>query len=121
MENERKSNSDLTGKVLAPLFLVLIFSLIQLFRLGFSRSDYLALLIGSILSTVVVFLYALLPTLFPAGKKSLIASLIAFSDFIPYLFSIYLVFYKGLWNLRLLSDDFSFITIFSSAFFILVG
>ena len=118
METERKSNSDLAGKVLTPYFLVLIFSLVQLFRLGFSRSDYSILLVGSALSMLAVFLYALLPNLLPEGKKSIVASLIAFGGFIPYLFSVYLVFYRGLWNLRLLSDDFSFITILSSAFFI---
>lgn len=112
----------LMTKTIIPLFLVLIFAIVQTIRIGFSASDNSILLIGSLLSVVSVFGYTMAGYVYGAsGRKSYIAMLLALSGFVPWAFGSYLVFYRGVWSLRELQNGFDLMIIVLSVFFILVG
>ena len=110
-----------TSGVVLPLIVIAVFAVVQLFRHGASGNDYLLLLIGSVVSAAGVVGYMITFLAFKKGQKSYVAMLLTAAGFIPYLFGSYLVFYRGLWQLKELLNGFSLGVILSSLFFIVVG
>lgn len=121
MENQEKTSittsqlqyqfSTLGGKVLTGLVPILIYSIIQLIRLG-NQGDYLLLLVGCLLSAAAVMGYIINElTNGVKGKKSFLAMILAFAGFIPWAFGSYVVFVSGFWSLKDLADGFSIIVI----------
>jgi hypothetical protein len=93
-------SSLLTGPMTKPLVsltLVFLFSFIQLVTLG-KANDYLFLVTGSCLSGAAIFGSGLITKL-DRRQKSWLPAFLAFSDFVPYGFGCYLIFYRGFWRL----------------------
>ena len=112
----------LMTKTFIPLFLVFIFAVVQMIRIGFFASDNRLLLIGSVLTIVSAFGYIMAGYIYGAsGRKSIIAMLLATGGLIPWAFGSYLVFYRGFWSLLELGNGFNFIVVGKSLFFVLVG
>ena len=109
--------AHLTIKTFLAHLAVLLFAIVQLIRHG-ATSDYPLLLAGTILSAVAMLAYMVL--LF-TKRKSIPLAIAAFGGFIPYLFGLYLVFYRGFWRLKDLSMGFSIAIIIEGACFILAG
>ena len=103
--------SRITTKAVIVLLVLAIVAAIQMFRLGVS-GRYILLMAGSPLSIVALFLYAnriffVDPATRRAERNGLKAIGFAIVGLVPYLFGCYLVFYEGLWRLRLLLEGFS--------------
>jgi hypothetical protein len=107
----------LTTKGFLALLAVLLFAIVGLIRHG-ATSDYLLLLAGTIFSAMAMLAYTI--PLF-TKKKSIPLAIAAFGGFIPYLFGLYLVFYRGFWRLKDLSVGFSIAIIIEGTCFVLAG
>ncbi len=101
---------------------ILIYSTVQIFRVGLSNK-YLILIFVSILSIVEMIAYIFVEFMMATGnrQKSWTKALILFGGFIPYLFGCYLVFYEGLYRLRLLASGFSFRILIISCMYVIAG
>jgi hypothetical protein len=65
--------------------------------------------VGSIVSVIAMFGYGMAIILHAHGTpKSAWKGLVAFSGFLPYLFFLYVFFYRGLWSFDALTNGFSF-------------
>lgn len=105
-----------------PLVLISLYSILQLFRYGPDNHDYLVLLVGSVISGAAIIGYVISILVYGLeGKRSYVAMFLTFFGFIPWIFGSYLVLYKGFWSLKDLIDDFSFIVLLKSAFYIVFG
>lgn len=113
--------STLGGKVLTGLIPVLIYSIVQLVRHG-NQSDYMLLLVGSLLSAAAVMGYIINElTNGVKGKKGFLAMFLAFAGLIPWAFGSYVVFVSGFWSLKELADGFSIIVILKALAAIFFG
>ncbi len=113
--------SKLGGKAITALAIVLIYSIVQLIRLG-NQGDYLFLLIGSLLSAAAIMGYIINElTNGVKGKKGFLAMTLAFGGLIPWAFGSYVVFVSGFWSLKNLADGFSSIVILKAIVFVFVG
>lgn len=113
--------SKLGGKAITALVVVLVYSIVQLSRLG-NESDYLLLLIGSLLSGAAIMGYIINElTNGVKGKKSFLAMFLAFGGLIPWAFGSYVVFITGFWSLKNLADGFSSIVILKAIIFVFLG
>lgn len=111
----------LAGRAVAALVPIFIYALVQLWRFG-NQSDYLLLLVGSILSAAAIIGYIITELTYGVKKqKSWIAMSLTFGGFIPWAFGSYLVFVDGFWSLRELADGFSIIIILKAMAFIFLG
>lgn len=114
--------SRLMGKMSISSFVVFVFALVQIIRVGIFANDYLLLLLGSLLSVVTMLGYTIAGYIYGAtGRKSYLATLLAFGGFVPWLFGSYLVFYRGFWMLTDLLNGFDIILIAKSIIFIFLG
>jgi len=87
--------SKLGGKAITALAVVLIYSIVQLVRLG-NVSDYLFLLVGSLIAGAAIMGHIINElTNGVKGKKSFLAMILAFGGFIPWVFGSYVVFVSG--------------------------
>lgn len=111
-----------TRSVLSLLVIFIIFT-IQGFRFGFLHSDYLILILGSLVSIVLIFGYGALSVATVDGApKRWWMSLVFFLGFLPYLFCLYLILYKGVWGLSAaFSGEQILWVITKSLFFIVFG
>lgn len=113
--------STLGGKVLVGLVPVLIYSIVQLVRHG-NQSDYMLLLVGSLLSAAAMMGYIINElTNGVKGKKSFLAMFLAFAGLIPWAFGSYVVFVGGFWSLKGLADGFSILLILKALVAIFFG
>lgn len=113
--------STLGGKVLVGLVPVLIYSIVQLVRHG-NQSDYMLLLVGSLLSAAAMMGYIINElTNGVKGKKSFLAMFLAFAGLIPWVFGSYVVFVSGFWSLKGLADGFSILLILKALVAIFFG
>ena len=105
-----------------PLFVITVFAVVQSLRYGFRASDYLILIVGSILTTLLAFAYTLVSVMRANGspKKTWMA-FAAFGGFFPYVFFLYLFFYRGLWALSGLLNGFSVRPILKMIVFSILG
>jgi hypothetical protein len=100
------------------LAVVLVFAVARLITRG-NSSDYLVLLVGSLLSGPIVLYWGLLAAIKP--KRSWPLALLSWSAFIPYVFGVYLVGYRGIWRLVLLYKGFSWLQLVSAVIFVVLG
>lgn len=109
----------ITTKTFIALSMVFIFAAVQLIRHG-TTSDYILLLVGSILSAVAIVAYAL-QVFVEKNRRSVLLMIITLSGFIPYIFGAYLVFYRGFWRMKCLFAEFSIIILLEAVLFVLIG
>jgi hypothetical protein len=108
------------------LIVILVFALVEFFRHGIFVRDYIFLFIGSLMSILCLilygsFLHGLQTKTIKRGQKSWLNFFLVSTIWVPYLFTVYLVFYRGIWQLTNLLHGFSILIVISSAFFIFVG
>jgi uncharacterized membrane protein YhdT len=128
MENTKITASDvqkhlaeIQGRAALALLPIIVFSVVQLFRYG-NVSDYLLLLIGSLLSIATMFGYGIAELVWGIKKKkSFIAMFLTFAGLTPWLFGSYLVFVRGFWSLSKLPDGFSVVIIAQFLIFSFLG
>lgn len=100
-----------------------IFGLLEGFRFGFLRGDYLRLILGFLVSIVSVFAYGVISIGRASGVKpkpvwmwSALSPIV-----IPYAFTLYLIFYRGFGFAVMLFHGFSGSRLASSTFFVFTG
>ena len=106
------------------VIILFIFSLIQGLRKGFGASDYKLLSISSIILILINILY--IQTFLDKRKTFLKSDIFGvlislIGEFIPYLFFMYLIIFRGCYSLYHLIHHFSWIRLLSSIIFILLG
>lgn len=117
----QRNLSKLAGKILATLFPVFLYAIIQLIRFG-NKNDYLTLLLGSIFSVGGAMAYEIAILTYGVKKrKSYLAMLLTFFSFITYLFGCYLVFIRGFWSVRYIITNFSLWLIIEALISIFLG
>jgi len=119
-----ETSSYLARLVTKPILVFLIVfaaTVVQVFRHGISIR-YLILLSGSLAAGILLLAFGLL-VITGRGRKrrSILAMLIAFGGFVPYIFGCYLCFYEGLWRLKGLFDSFSVSLLVVSLLFVIAG
>lgn len=113
---------SIIAKALMPLSIIIIYSAVQLFRKEYGRMDYAILIIGSIVSIVGFYALTFDILIYSIKKKqSWFASMLALAGFIPYLFALYLIFYKGLWSLKELRGGFSLMVLAGIVVYVIFG
>ncbi len=122
----RKEASFALGAICWALLPVIVFAVIQVFRFGFISSEYPILIIGSIGTLIFGYGYVVVSVVWPAeiaaGKpRHWWMFILAAGGLIPYLFSIYLVIYLGIWALVTLTWNFSLGSLFKDLAFVLIG
>lgn len=112
----------LAAKPILPTVIALLYGGYKFFDIGFSAEHYLYTYVptvGAILSAIFVFMYVSIISSEP--ERSVKSMLKAFAGFIPYLFSLYLFCFLGLYSLWSLLSDFSVGTLIFGLFWIAVG
>lgn len=103
-----------------PMIVVFLVGLVQGIRFGFDTNDYLFLLLGSFSSVVCAFIFSMIGIRKAAGKPVWTFPALVLGN-LPYLFLIYLAFYRGIWGGISLLWGFSLMGLLAAAVFILVG
>ncbi len=117
----QRSTSLTMGKASWPLLAFVAISGIQTIRVGIS-SNYLWLGAGAIVAGVTTFFYGLISVQRAYGKpKQPWMGLAAVGGIAPYLYSLYVVGYWGIWSLREIGMSSFAWPIVKSGFFILLG
>lgn len=97
------------GAMFWPFLAILGFAIIQALRFGVARTDYGLLIVGSIVSITAGALYYVDIRMAAEGtNKWALSSWIGPIGILTYLFIVYLFFYRGLWSLSLLINNFSY-------------
>jgi hypothetical protein len=91
------------GRHLANFLLILLpvlfFGLVQGFRYGFGQKDYGFLAVGSFISVVLTLGYGVVAICEAYGTpRRLWMYLAVWGGMLPYLFIVYLTFYRGVWG-----------------------
>jgi hypothetical protein len=108
-------------KALAALAVLLVYSIVQLFRLG-NQSDYLFLLVGSLASSAAITGYVFAELTYGvSGRRSFLAMLLVLAGFIPWAFGSYVVFVSGFWSLKNLKYGFSMVVILKAMVLVWLG
>lgn len=112
------------GRIGLPVLLLLLlpfaYSIWSFYTLGLGSTHYLHTylpLVGSLLSAVSVQIYPLAMTL----GRSWLAGLSAFSGFVPYAFSLYVMLVLGAYRLYLLTLQFRVGSFVAGFFWLLIG
>ena len=115
------------GSLSLPCILVLLYDMIRMFIIG-ANTDLLIFVVGTIVSLVAAFVVSiyLIKSLQRSEKLGFtnfqhlwfISIVITLASFIPYLFGLYLILFKGFY---LLAIDFSLLKLLESLIFILLG
>lgn len=119
-------DSDFIAKFLVKSFVALIilllYSIFAIYKYGTSTQNFI-ILGGALLSFLSYAGFVLLITLTAAkGKKrGIFRFLLVVVGFIPYIYSLYIIFIEGFWRLKSLLEQFSWVTIIASIVFILLG
>jgi hypothetical protein len=117
----RETESTL-ARAMTPVLIILVFSIIQGIRFGLGTSDYVWLFLGSIVSVIAMFTYGMVPILLARGSpKRGWMRLAALGGNLPYLFLLYIFFYRGLWSIASLFSGFSFIPVLKAIVFCGLG
>jgi len=112
----------LMAKPLVPAVVAFIYGIYKFYDLGFSTDEYLYTyipVVGSALSIISVWMYVSSMSVKP--KRSISNMLKGYSGFIPYLFSLYLIGFLGLYSLWLLFSSFTFGTFMFGVVWVLLG
>lgn len=122
VEIQADEGRHILARMLAKAFSVCVFSLIIGIFSGLSGSNYL--IAWPILSVLFLWLnteQTLKTALSGEAIKSWGASVIAFGTLVPWTFSVYLFFYRGLWRLTDILDGFSWLIIGEASIFVFMG
>ena len=104
------------------LFAVFVFGVVQGLRLGFRERDYLFLMFGSAASYFLAFAYGCVGIARANGRgKQTWMFYAIWSGILPYLFLMYLIFYRGGWALVRLFSAFSWSDLSAAFVFIVIG
>jgi positive regulator of sigma E activity len=104
------------------LFTVLVIAIVQGFHFGFRQRDYLFLALGAAVSFVCAFAYSCVGIARANGREKQAWMFFAIcSGWLPYLFLMYVIFYRGAWALVRLFSSFSWSALFAALVFIAVG
>jgi hypothetical protein len=118
----QRATVDQIGRASLPLVIIVLFSLTQGIRFGFATSDYLFLLLASMISGSAMFFFGLLEIHKAMGEeKRPWMFFAALGGFVPYLFSLYLIGVRGIWSLTQLRQGASVSLIVASVSFVLLG
>jgi hypothetical protein len=112
----------LMAKPLVPAVVAFIYGIYKFYDLGFSTDNYLYTyipVVGSALSIISVWMYVSSMSVKPT--RSISNMLKGYSGFIPYLFSLYLIGFLGLYSLWLLFSGFTFGTFIFGVVWVLLG
>lgn len=118
----QRTNSMLLGSASTPLFALIVFAIVQTLRFGFGTADYVALVVGSLLSIALMFSYGMITLVRSLGRpKRTWMFFAALGGFIPFLFFLYVILFRGLWSFVLLKNGFSGWLILRGAVFVVLG
>jgi hypothetical protein len=118
----RRETEETLSRAIVPVFAILVFASVQGIRIGFRASDYIFLIIGSIVSIIAMFAYGMVPILRARGSpKPGWMKLAAVGRFFPFLFLLYIFFYRGLWPLASLLSGFSLTPVIKAIVFCGLG
>lgn len=122
IDNTYKMSLRLAGRPLWLTFIIFIYSIIQLFRIG-NQNNYLVLFIGSVVTLVSFFITTVnTKEIRPELKKSLIYIMfLSIFQLIPWVFGIYIILINGLLPLNSLIINFSLVILIKSILFIYFG
>lgn len=123
----QRFTSEEMGSLSLPCIIVLSYTVVRLFMIG-ANTDLLILVVGLILSLVATFAVSIyLIKSLQRGEMLefssfhhlwLLSIVMTIVSFIPYLFGLYLILFKGFY---LLAIDFSYLRLLKSLIFILLG
>jgi hypothetical protein len=123
----REYTASLMTKADIALFVLFLYSLIQLIR-SRGNGDYLIIFLGSILSGIAIFIFLIVLMASIEKKKGTLTnklSLMAFfssqTGWLIWLYCVFIVFYKGIWSLIGLFHGFSLGLIFEAFLFVWLG
>ena len=117
---KRHMHDGIAQHMLQPVFIIFIYSLVQVMRLGVADNHYLFMLVASVISFVCVNVYT--RSIFhPREKELLAAPSMTIAYVIVYLFALYIFLYQGLWGLLDLQHGFSIWIIIKSAVALYLG
>jgi hypothetical protein len=104
------------------MLLIFIFAAVQGFRFGFLERDYLLLIFGSVLSAICGLAYGTVGLERANARPEHFWMLLAiWSGSLPYFFTLYLIGYRGLWQLVNVFRDFSTLALVSAIGFTVIG
>ena len=104
------------------LFAVFLIAMVQGFHFGFRQRDYLFLALGAAISFICAFAYSCVGIARANGRGKKIWMFFAIcSGWLPYLFLMYVIFYRGAWALVRSFSTFSWRALFAAFVFIAVG
>jgi hypothetical protein len=96
----QRCTSSAMGRAFWPLLFIVSFACFDGARSGVT-SDCLTLSVGAIVAGVAMFFHGLISVDRAYGKpKSAWMAIAAFGGFMPYIFALYVIAYRGLWSLR---------------------
>ncbi|MDB6124066.1 MAG: hypothetical protein JWQ71_3059 [Pedosphaera sp.] len=117
-------------RLIAAVLVRLLFGFLALFSIavgqglhfGFAQRDYLFLALGAAVSIICVFAYGCVGIARANGRKKHLWMLFAIcSGWLPYLFVMYVIFYRGVWAFVHLFSAFSWSASFGALVFIILG
>jgi len=118
----QRSMSGFFSRFLLCLFPIFCVGVYKGFSVGFYQSDYLLLALGAPISYILAFAYGLVGILEAYGKpRKLWMYPAVWLGFVPYLFVVYLTFYRGVWSLVSLIWNFSWMALIAALIFTLIG
>ena len=101
---------------------VVITGLAQGFRHGFHENDYTFLVAGSLISIVCALGYGMVAVSRSFGNpKALWMYVAIWAGILPYLFSLYLFLFRGIWGFVNILGEFSAVSLISAISFTLIG
>lgn len=110
----------IANRMLSPIVIIFIYSLVQLIRTGGSEGSYIFMAVGSVVSFVCISMYT--RTLFhPKRRELLSAPSMLLAYVLVFIFACYITFYQGFWGLSELRDGFSILVIVKSIVAIYLG
>lgn len=117
---KRHMHDGVAQHMLRPVFIIFIYSLVQVIRLGIADNHYLFMLIASVVSFICINVYT--RSIFhPREKELLAAPSMTIAYVIVFLFALYIFLYQGLWGLLDLQHGFSVWVIIKSAVALYLG
>jgi len=118
--------SDFLAKLAAmsfvALLILLLYSIFGIYKYGTSTQNFI-ILGGALLSflSFAGYVIEIILTGTKGKKRGIFHFLLVVVGFIPYIYSLYIIFIEVFWRLKSLLEQFSWVTIIASIVFILLG
>ena len=103
MENMR---TEIAGRMLFPVIVIVVYSAFQLIRLGSSNNHYVVMLVGALISFFCISVYTRTIS-HPRAKQLLSSVSMLLSCGFVFIFACYITLYQGLWGFMELRTGFS--------------